>query len=136
MKLDIKYIAGFFDGEGSVSIAHTPNGSKSGRRQFRLLVGIAQKSRPVLDAIQEKFKGTVHLRKTLHGVHQLQLNERQAEAFLKAIRKHVIIKRDVVDLALEYRKLVGIKVGRVTPPHIVAEKMRIRNEVMRLNRIT
>lgn len=55
----MEWLGGFFDGEGHVTIAHTPNGRKDGSRTFRLQVGISQKDIPLLQRFVEAFGGRI-----------------------------------------------------------------------------
>lgn len=133
---DLAYIGGFFDGEGHVMISHSTNGSASRNRIFRLQVGVAQKSPVILQWLKELFGGWIY--KSQHTqCHQWNLASRQAGDFLQVICSHVKVKKDVVMLALEYRKLVDTYTrgrGNYMPTETSERMLQIRHEIMALNR--
>lgn len=101
-EIDIAYLAGLFDGEGSVCFGFTKNSSQSNKKYGRLIVNIAQKDRMILDWVRESLGyGAVHW----NGVscHQYRAVKASARKFLALIRPYVKIKGLVIDekLALD-----------------------------------
>src|SRR3990167_3729245 len=87
-----EYIAGFFDGEGNISIKH-----RDGRKP-QVVCTTVQKRRAVLDEIQKflakrDIRSSVLTRKT--GVHALQMGHTDSvSSFLKGIVGSLIVKKD------------------------------------------
>lgn len=92
--LSMEYCAGFFDGEGYVTIDVLG----------RVRAGLAQKSREVLDLFGETFGlGTVLEKDPSRnpGFNWHVTGRENILLFLRAIRPHLIVKADEVDIAIE-----------------------------------
>jgi hypothetical protein len=102
--LDISYVAGFFDGEGSVGIY------KNGQGQGRTLrVQIVQNCCiPVDNMLREWAEEwgasmTVMVNKSRKSqAWNWQISGEKAVIFLQAIRPHLHLKKDQVDLAIDW----------------------------------
>ena len=96
MKPTIEYLAGFFDGEGCVSIAVSHR--SKGRLEYCIRVGASQKSTPVLYVFKEKFGGNVCTNRagcsnwTLSGFGRVEL-------FLNVIQPYLIVKERAAEIA-------------------------------------
>lgn len=92
-----EYIAGFFDGEGSVSI------NIGGRCN----VAITQKNPSVLYLIQSKFGGNVHLKEHKYlGCYHWRLSKKEEVIrFLEAMLNICVCKKQEVELGLEAARL-------------------------------
>lgn len=102
--LSPEYIAGFFDGEGSIDIRYrTTNGGRYDR--FELRCAISQVYRKPLDMIQALYGGSVAERRG-GAIHHYVVTGAQANALLEAIRPFLVVKADEADVALEFYKLV------------------------------
>jgi hypothetical protein len=110
----IVYIAGFFDGEGSVTLTR-PRASKNGKRYLKLRVRIAQKSRSVLYWIRRTLgMGCVVVdrdRRSKKGCSHYCLADRQAERFLDLMLPYLRVKK-----AGAKRALREISDARGRPP--------------------
>lgn len=110
--ISIEYAAGFFDGEGSVYAATRAN--KNNRYSLRaptILVTITQVKRPVLEVLKKRWGGSIWTRATngrQQECHQWVLCARMASSFLREIYPHLIVKKDVVGLAIEYCDLMAL----------------------------
>jgi intein/homing endonuclease len=104
--MDIKYLAGFFDGEGSVGVysSGNSNGNLNGNLNgHSLKVQLTQResllSEKFLREIVSDFGGSV-------GKHKNELNwqigSTNAEYFLKKIIPHLILKKNQAEIALEW----------------------------------
>ena|SRR5579859_7534847 len=102
-EIDIAYLAGLFDGEGSVSFSFQ-KATKNGKRYGHLIARVAQKDRTILDWLSGQLGyGTVH--HSSHGVFQYYVVRASARKFLGLIRPYVKIKGSVIDekLALDHQ---------------------------------
>ena len=106
-KLDLSYIAGFFDGEGCI------NSSKSGLRAT-----ITNTDIQVLLLIQEYYKkGKIRSRKLKEfekrkPCYMLEFWSNDAVEFLYSIYPFLIIKKDQAEIAFEYQKTYRKKAGK------------------------
>lgn len=106
----LAYVAGFFDGEGSVTIARNRSAEYSDYHKIIVAIGQRSKHRGVLDRICSEFGGRVLLQLqesrvsknwAEHAKWQLQ-SRSEAERFLIAIQPYVVIKAPQVSLGLEF----------------------------------
>lgn len=102
--LDIRYIAGFFDGEGCIDLYLRQDLDHAMR--FVLQVSIAQTRPAVLKQIGKRFGGHLAPPRNKCTVHLLMFTSAAAGRFLKAILPHLIVKKREAEIALEYRSLV------------------------------
>lgn len=98
VRMDIRWIAGFFDGEGCVYILPRYKKGKWNRAP-QLMVAISQKRDGVLRDIQELYGGTVQ--KSNH-CSSLRIAAAKAATFLRSIRPYTRVKSDAIDLGLEF----------------------------------
>lgn len=107
--LFIVWVAGFFDGEGSVFVEIAK--SKNTRRGVRnlLTVSVTQTSLPCLNLIKQHFGGSI-LAITKDRRHSMnnsvcymwRVRSKDAIAFLEIIAPYVVVKKEQVELALQY----------------------------------
>lgn len=103
-----EYIAGLFDGEGHVTIVK-PNRKNKTRPSYELVAQITNTHRDVLAQIQNITGGNLsfHLGQGKNKPHyRLVFHTRQALDFLKAIQPFCIIKREQIDIAIEFSKSI------------------------------
>jgi len=105
------YVAGLFDGEGSIQLKKYPDSSKG--RGIVLVIGITDRN--VLDKLQE-FLATQGIKSYVYHRTTLRANETKpcqwwqisnkwdAVKFLHAIRDKSIVKQKRIDEALEFRQ--------------------------------
>ena len=104
-----EYAAGFFDGEGSVyaTVRKGPRRATSPT----ILVCCTNTNREILEAHQKRWGGSIWRRK-MHGNRKVQyqwvLCTRKAVGFLRAIHPHLVVKRPVVGLAIQYCDLQAL----------------------------
>lgn len=132
-----EWLAGFFDGEGSVTVTYDKYVRKNGSRTFRLIVQITQNDKDVLARIAAQHGGAVRAK----GVrcHVLRMESIQAERFLKFLLPSLVLKRHVALLALRYRTLSGNQYrrhtgkGRPFLKYIQQQHEHLRSRIMQLN---
>ncbi len=104
------YVAGFFDGEGSVSIVRVQAGGKSDYHKIIVTLTQATKYRSVLDRIHAEFGGQVINHHNLTRVSRSwtemtrwQLQKRSdIGTFLRTIQPFAIVKAEQIALGLEF----------------------------------
>ncbi len=106
--MDPSYIAGFFDGEGSIGVYHhVNNGVQTG---FHLRVQLRQNktelSSQLFDGLVARYGGCVAEFSTRSGKVGMswQLGSARAVAFLREIEPHLMLKRDQARLAISWQE--------------------------------
>lgn len=107
--LNLAYIAGFFDGEGSVTIHQNAKPSPRGKNpNHTLQVSIGNTDPRVLVRVHEEFGGGFCYRKRIKANHrkiaQWQARSRSALAFLEAIQPYIEMKCDQVAVAIAFQR--------------------------------
>lgn len=106
MELDTAYIAGFFDGEGSVGIYRGTYKGKfvNYRMRTQLVQNKSSLSEKMFECLSKKFGGTYTLAKTTHGYkYNWQLGTNNAVEFLKQIAPYLVLKKEQVDVAIVWQ---------------------------------
>ena len=121
-RIDPIYLAGLFDGEGSVC----------SNRQLNLKVNLTQANEDLLLAIAQYVGcGNVHgprkATKSRKGVYDITWCGKNAEKFLEMIKDYVIVKRHQVELCLQLVPLVG---GNGTNKGLSQENREAREVIM------
>jgi hypothetical protein len=104
--LSPQYIAGFFDGEGWITIARSSSIRWKG---VGLRTGIGHTNREILECLQLMFGGSLLDKKMRPDSRwkpqfQLTLTGKNAEDFLLCIRPFVVLKKPQLELALSFLK--------------------------------
>lgn len=104
-----EYAAGFFDGEGTVYAATRLN---SGKPSPTIIVAISNTVEAPLLALKAQWGGSLFLGRqhspNRRAQYQWTLAARMARPFLMAIHPHLLIKRDVVGVAIEMCELMAL----------------------------
>lgn len=101
----LAYIAGFFDGEGYVTISKASNRSKSGSRYW-LIASFTNTHKGVLDEIQKVVGGKVIFHQGNKGLthhYRLTFYSRQANDLMKKITPYLIVKKPEAEIAIKYQ---------------------------------
>ena len=106
---ELSYIAGFFDGEGSITIHENGKPSPRGKvPNHTLQVSIGNTDPRVLGWIHRNFRGSLIVRKTVKPNHrqvtQWTIRAAAALPFLEAIKPFVRMKIEQVNLAIAFQK--------------------------------
>lgn len=112
-----KWAAGFFDGEGNVSIFRRQRGRFI---EHRVVVQITQNDVRPLHEIRDRFGGTVS-RSTGSRASRWRAGGKAAEDFMLSVRLYYLVKRGEIDVALAIRELIG-RPGRRVPPEAWAQR--------------
>ena len=128
-----KYIAGFFDGEGSAMIL-TDN-RHGGIFRLRPVIKIAQKTRGILDEIKKHLGfGTIFPTKTIH-TYQINGHDKVLK-FIEEISPYAFLKKEQLFLL---KKLIELQYRKGSKPYTkkeVKNMVIIRDKVHLLNTIT
>lgn len=111
MIISDEYAAGFFDGEGSVYAANRRSATVTKRPTPTILVCITNVNHDVLKVMKDKWGGSINSRAAkpkCQAIHQWVMAARNAYPFLQAIAPHVIVKRDVVAVALQLCEMMRL----------------------------
>lgn len=118
--LSLEYMAGLFDGEGCIRV-HTPGVTVDGKinpktnrhfPSYQVLCMLQNTYWPVILALHEQFGGMVTVtqpRSAKHRtIHQWRVQSKIAYAFLRAVRPHLIIKREEAELAIALQEHIHL----------------------------
>jgi len=108
-ELDLSYIAGFFDGEGSVTIHHNYAPSPRGKSpNHTLQVSIGNTDPRVIVWIHEHFGGALTMRSGFKPNHrdviQWMARSNKAARFLRMILPYLRMKREQAEIALTFQQ--------------------------------
>ena len=101
-ELNLSYLAGFFDGEGSISILKRSKDAKWNISHF-LRVSIGQKDGKTLDWIKDNFGGNVYLVKR-DSSFVWALSDNKAYEFIKIILPYLRYKKPQAELAIRFQE--------------------------------
>lgn len=118
-----QYAAGFFDGEGCVSITYSkrrPWKSDPSKRIlcFRMVVLIANTDRGIVELFRSRFGGSIDSSNAGHpDYHKTCFSWKLTGAelqlsFLRAIRPFTLVKGPRIDIGMDYLKTVGSGPGK------------------------
>jgi hypothetical protein len=121
-ELELAYFAGFFDGEGCISIARQKKswGKKEQPYFHRLRINIAQKDPAVLKQLHDIVGGTLHCNR---GIWKWYADDAFAVEFLTKLRPYLRVKASQADIAIEFTKTKKGGYGSIT-----AEVFKLRED--------
>ena len=114
--VEAAYIAGLFDGEGSISLVRTRK-----NRWPSPQVAIASNDREVLEWLRTRMGGSISTKAPRQPTHSIsydwRLTDRRALDFLQAIRRYLLIQRKIrrIDLLLKEYLACTPRNRRYTP---------------------
>ena len=132
-KTNIAYVAGLFDGEGSISIGRgrVKRGSTKLYLKYTVQVSITQsrdKGKQILEDLQKKFGGTASEitkyfenrkdRKTSFQHYRWRLGNQTAYKFLCQIYLYSKIKKEQIILAAEFQEILNSYSKKTSPSEI------------------
>lgn len=126
-EIDKAYIAGFFDGEGCISISKYQGPNNRTPVYFLQVVLVQKGISPLFELRELVGVGTIHDRtKYSKGVYEWRLPARDAAEFLVAILPYLRNKREQAEIAIEYQSKQGHKIsggrGWTVPQELIDEK--------------
>lgn len=139
---EIAYSAGVLDGEGSIQI--NPSLKKpSGKCYWSLTVQISTCCQDLAIWLQKRWNiGSVTVWSPKNGKqtsYNWRLYSQESERFLRAVLPYLLVKREVAELAIEFRSHVADNHGKGMPRErlggdVSRERTRIAEAVQALNR--
>ena len=97
------YVAGIWDGEGTVSIGRV---ASSQNYSHSLMVQISNTNEDLINLLLERIGGKAQRRERQENwrtCYAWQIYADNAEAFLRAVQPYVVIKKEQVEVALKFR---------------------------------
>jgi hypothetical protein len=130
--LSLQYVAGFFDGEGTISISLSMTTSRAGtvRPHHSLCVRLGQTKLGILERLKAQFGGGITTYKPQPRKAQAWawvLCARGALAFLEQVAPHLILKKAEAEVAFEFAKLMDKMVPAKGQPR---GSLRVSEEVI------
>ena len=105
--ITLDYIAGFFDGEGSVGIYR--NGQRSWHLRTQLTQNIDRSTTALLSELRQRFGGNLAtMRSPIYRAsvaYNWQLNGAVAAAFLREVLPYLRLKREQADFAIAWQSI-------------------------------
>lgn len=105
-----EYIAGFFDGEGSVYVSQG-RALKRGGKQYFLCASLNNTNKPVLVAMRRLVGGALSYTaqtETKKGVWRLRLYSLEAANLLRAMLPYLVIKQRQARLAIQFQEQIAV----------------------------
>jgi len=119
VKTTLQYIAGFFDGEGSIGIYYRQKTKDRFHLRTQLTNNKNKNVQKLMAYLMNKFGGNLSEQVTLSGniKYNWQLNSDKAVYFLKKIKPYLIFKKDQAIIAINWQeqrpKPIRDKRGRI-----------------------
>lgn len=109
---DKAYAAGFFDGEGFVTIGFMSSKARTRGTTYTMRIGAGQNDPTPLLWLRDRWGGSVRAlkRKTVaHNVpHKWDCCSRMAAAFLRDVRPYLLVKGPRADIAIRFQEMLFI----------------------------
>lgn len=105
-KITLQYIAGFFDGEGSIGIYYRQKTKDRFHLRTQLTNNKNKDTQKLMTYLMDKFGGNLSEQITLSGrvKYNWQLNSDKAVYFLKKIEPYLIFKKDQAIIAINWQE--------------------------------
>jgi len=96
---NMAYLAGYFDAKANINL------SPVGQR-YQLTVNMAHRNFDILNMFKTAYGGNITPNQ---NTYIYQVSATKAENMLRNLLPHLILKKELVECALDYRSLVGFK---------------------------
>ncbi len=114
MNPSLNYFAGLFDGEGFVRIDDHFKQPVTGNPRYVIHAGVAMTHMPVVKLFFDRwgglFKGDDSFQRRYHKnrvIYRWAVTSQKAYAFLLDIQEHTHVKREQIDIAIEFQRHVN-----------------------------
>lgn len=137
-KETLAYIAGFFDGEGSITIHENCKPSPRGLSpNHTMQVSIGNTDPTILAMLHDEFGGSFVPRKLVSTNHRLVyqwiIRARKALPFLVAIRPYLVMKAKQADVAIAFQQKKSMRGPKRVTRADIAWRESQRTKIRRLN---
>lgn len=104
--MDLRYIAGLFDGEGSVGVYGDQRKKQGFHLRTQLCQGANKLSQQIFDELMVNFGGNLSTATSLSSkpCYNWQLNSDKAVRFLEAITPYLRLKKEQAEIAADWQK--------------------------------
>jgi LAGLIDADG endonuclease. len=134
------YIAGFFDGEGSITIIkHKPNSKfRMKNCYYTLQVQITNTNKEIIEWLHFRVGGHISnnshcpSRKRQRPCWAWRVIAQEAKVFLEAIEPYAIVKKRQIQLAIDFQEHKNAT-NKIMSPDILQERNRYKEEISKLN---
>ena len=120
--MTLQYLAGFFDGEGSIGINASPRKDKSQKLYCSLRINVANVHPDVINELYLRFGGSIDIvnvgKTNRRQAYRWMIACKKAASFLEAIYPYLVVKREQAKLALIFQK----RMIRRNPASVVTEE--------------
>ena len=127
----VAWAAGFFEGEGSITIQKRRRRGYSSRFAYILRVGVGQRDTKPLELLKAYWGGTYH-QLGHRPSWEWFISSNQASRFLKDISPYLQFRGGLVELAFEFFNSIG-KPGKWVTREKEEYREGLRNKVLELN---
>ena len=110
-KIEKAYLAGLFDGEGSISIVHqrSPRKDNPEHRIHRLVVMIGMTDKPPIQKLYDAFKFGCFDEKPIKSpnhktIYRVTMCGKQGLKFLETLYPFLIVKKERAEIGMEFQK--------------------------------
>ena len=133
--ISLEYIAGMFDGSGSVRIDKV---IKRGRTAFQSIVTISNMNQGIIEKIQEKVGGKInsyHRRSAYRREYFLVMHGKKGASFLNQVMPFLVVKKEHAQLFLEFvETLRSNHHGERLSTLVLRKRERIYEEFKKINK--
>ena len=129
--INLSYLAGFFDGEGCISILKYTKKTQKNPAYF-LQAQIGQKYGSTLDWVKETFGGNVYKKRDQTWI----VTNFKAYEFIKLLEPYLKYKKPQAQLAIKFyeERILGAKRKHASLPHS-QEELELREEMLKQMKI-
>ena len=127
--IQLSYIAGFFDGEGSINLLTRIRPKNT---EYSLTVAIGQRDGMTLDLIKENFGGNIYFVKR-DGSYYWVITHKKAVKFLKEILPYLQYKKPQALVAIQFYENMA-KRTRITSNEEITRRENARLELIALKK--
>jgi LAGLIDADG DNA endonuclease family protein len=136
-RISPQWLAGFFDGDGYVGIMRFRSSASARKWYLRLKCNFTNKDVFTLAVIAKKFGCSQPIlkqaKKYKSDVYELDICGERAVSFLETIKDYVIIRREQVELALEFASIMHVGSGNKLSDEQISKGIELRNKISELN---
>lgn len=136
MAISKEYIAGFFDGEGNISISPHRVSEEHKGPYLVLIINITQVDRTPLEHIAALYGGNIRIHRPANTnwsvVHRWNITARSALKFLEDIVPYLIVKREEALIAIEFQKLKKLGSRYARNPEVRELEWNYRNDLFQI----